>query len=203
MTNLCQQLIDAVKGGSVEDVERLLEQGADVHCTDGEYGLPPIHRIGDKPSVAVTQLLISHGADFNAMQPEGSPLMMCAYCGYLALAKVLLENGAEVDLAVPEGGETALHMAAVTGKLDLAKLLVGAGADVNRVTNSDRVTSMFRDRLWGETPLHLAAKCGRPAMVEYLLEAGADKNVETSQGKTSLDYARESKKADQTVPLLS
>ena len=130
MTNICQQLIDAVKSGSVEEVERLLEQGADVHCTDGEYGLPPIHRIGDKPSVPVVQLLLSHGADVNAMQSEGSPLMMCAYCGYLELAKVLLKNGAEVDLAVPEGGETALHMASVTGMLEVARLLVEAGADV-------------------------------------------------------------------------
>ena len=137
------------------------------------------------------------------MQAEGSPLMMCAYCGFTELAQVLLENGAEVDLAVPEGGETALHMASVTGKLEVAKLLVEAGADVNRVTNSDRVTSMFRDRLWGETPLHLAAKSGRAAMIEYLLKAGADKNMETTQKKTPLDYASQSKKVDEVEHLLS
>ena len=203
MTNTCQQLIDAVKRGSVDDVNRLLEEGADVNCTDGKFGLPPIHWIGDKPSVPVVQLLISHGADVNAYHSEGSPLMMCAYCGLAELAQVLLENGAEVDFALPEGGETALHMASVTGKLDVARLLVEAGADVNRGTNSDRATQMFQDRLWGETPLHLAAKSGHAAMVEYLLSAGADKNVKTTQERTPLDYARESEKAGQVVDLLS
>lgn len=203
MTNLCQQLIDAVKLGSAEDVERLIEQGADVNCTDGEHGLPPILRIGNKPSVPVARLLLAHGADVNAMQSEGSPLMMCAYCGLTELAKLLLEHGAEVDLAVPEGGETALHMASVTGQLEVAKLLVESGANINQVTNSDRTTEMFRGRLWGETPLHLAAKSGRASIVEYLLKMGADKNIQTTQNKTPLDYARESEKADQVLPLLS
>ena len=51
--------------------------------------------------------------------------------GHLAVAKVLLANGAEVDKRTLQGGLTALHIAAYRGHLDLVEFLIKNGADPN------------------------------------------------------------------------
>jgi ankyrin repeat protein len=50
----------------------------------------------------------------------------------LTLIQLFLEAGANANLAMPHGGETALHMAAVTGRTAAARMLLDAGADPNR-----------------------------------------------------------------------
>ena len=51
---------------------------------------------------------------------------------YVDVAKVLLQNGADVN-AVECNKQTALHIAAEYGHVDVAKVLLQNGADVNAV----------------------------------------------------------------------
>lgn len=47
------------------------------------------------------------------------------------LVKLLVENGADVNIPNTKAGETALHYAVRLGRRDLIKILLLAGADVN------------------------------------------------------------------------
>ena len=55
--------------------------------------------------------------------------------GMLRPSPYLLDAGAEIDHAMPRGGETALHHAADNDQTDALRLLIQRGADVNHQLN--------------------------------------------------------------------
>jgi uncharacterized protein len=84
---------------------------------------------------AVEELLERH-ADPNAWA-SGSlrvqPLHSAIAAGHEAVARLLVDHGADVD-AAQDGGISPLHEAAANGLDDLAELLVRRGADRNALT---------------------------------------------------------------------
>lgn len=97
--------------------------------------------------------------------------------GYCACAKLLLDHGADVRVAVGAARSTPLHLAAEDGNSDCVRLLLDAGADPN-------VASRRR-----QTPLHLAALAQSSSTLELLLQRGADSNSEDEDGRTPLHAA--------------
>jgi len=93
-----------------------------------------------------------------------------------AQVRALIENGADVNAAQPDGA-TALHWAAYHGDTALARLLLEAGADVSAANRN------------GSTALWLAASHGDAAMVETLLDGGANANEELPLGRRPLMLA--------------
>ncbi len=93
----------------------------------------------------------------------GAPLNMAAAHGHTAVAKVLLEHGANPDIANADGW-TLLHAAVWHGQTEMAAALVAHGADVNA---TDR---------FGRTPLDAAILQGHHRIAEKLLEAGGRQN---------------------------
>jgi hypothetical protein len=71
----------------------------------------------------------------------------------------------------------------MSGNVDVAKVLLENGADANVTLQS-------------LTLLHAAAFAGYPDIVELLLKHGADPSIRDSDGKTALDFARESNRKD-------
>jgi ankyrin repeat protein len=122
---------------------------------------------------------------------EGSPLMLAAFMGQIEFIQLFLTAGANVNLAMPSGGETALHMAAVANKTAAVEVLFDAGADPNLRVKSGVATSMLDAgaKLWGETPLHFAAAYGDEEMIQAMLRAGADRKALNTHGETPLEYA--------------
>ncbi len=57
-------------------------------------------------------------------------LIHAAICGRAALAKLLIELGADIN-AADYSGKSALHCAAVSGSTEIARLLLDGGASVN------------------------------------------------------------------------
>lgn len=126
-------LYDAVKDGRVDDAERLIELGADVDSIDERYGslimVASLNR--DRRMV---RMLISHGADVNDnTSPAGTALIGSIMTGAIDMAQLLLEAGADPEIA-NEHGETALVFAA-TAHDDretpsrMVQLLLDAGAN--------------------------------------------------------------------------
>ena len=146
----------------------------------------------------------------------GSPLQASAANDHIEIAKILIENGADI-MAMPTG-YTALHSAAVNGHAELVSLLIANGADVN-ARSSYGLTPLASAMFWliepvdrnaikntakvlieeganvnskarnGLTPLHHAAGFGTKEIVQLLLSAGADINAKSDEGDTPLNVA--------------
>ena len=93
-------------------------------------------------------------------------LYYAARSGALERARILIENGADVNVMTSNG--TPLHIAAQNGHARMVKLLLENGADPNAKDKS------------GGTPLHTPAWIGHEDVVAVLIEGGADPNLTTS-----------------------
>jgi ankyrin repeat protein len=83
---------------------------------------------GDLPAVAE---MIKQGIDPNLHEDEGlgrTALMKACRHGHIAMARLLLQNGARPD-EPDASGDTALAYAACNGYREIAKLLLDHGAD--------------------------------------------------------------------------
>jgi ankyrin repeat protein len=125
-----------------------------------------------------------------ATPPFEAPVADAAQADDVAQVRSLLQEGADVNAAQPDG-LTALHWAALNNNVEIIELLAYAGATMKPHT-----------RVGGYTPLHLAARSGNTAAVAALLDAGSDANVWTATGVTALHFAAEADDAE-AVRLLS
>eukprot|EP01036_Dinobryon_divergens_P031344 gene31343-40725_t len=109
-----QKLIEAARTGRVDEIEALLDQGANIQCED-QYGLPAIFEAASFGHHATVALLLDSGEDIQAKDEIlWTALHRAAKNGYHATVKLLLERGADIQ-AKDNFGFTALHEAASSG----------------------------------------------------------------------------------------
>ena len=135
--------------------------------------------------------LVTAGADVNDMAAVGtSALVVAAHSGHTALARFLLEHGADPNAA--EAGYSALHAATLRGDETLAAALLARGADPNapvvrgsqgRRNSPDYV---LEHDVVGASAFWLAAHFGEPGIMRALADSGADPQVVVADGKTPL-----------------
>jgi len=123
-----------------------------------------------------------------------TPLWCAAVSGKLAVVKVLLRHGADVN-SVSDSGSTPVRSACyivrpgvTTSHMEIIRALVEAGADI-------------------QMPNHFGGTClinsvQSPELVDYLIKHGADVNAEDVQHKTALHYAVQEHRLDTTKVLL-
>ena len=184
-------LFAAAQAGDLAKAEIAIAQGANVNSANPYHVTPLLEAVG-QGHVEMARYLVNQGAQIDYLgMSEGSPLMLVAFMGQVEFIRLFLAAGANVNLALPAGGETALHMAAVANQSAAASALLDAGADPNLHVSSGMATSMFDGgaKLWGETALHFAAAYGDEEMNQTMLRAGADRQARNTHGETPLEYA--------------
>ena len=121
-------LYRAVWTGDVEEVRKLVVQGADVNAID-EDGDPLLREAVWRGHVEVVQALINAGADVDARDSEGDPILSEAvWRGHTEIARILVDAGADVS-ARRADGESLLYVARWRGHTEIEELLVEAGAE--------------------------------------------------------------------------
>lgn len=90
------------------------------------------------------------------------------------IVELLIQAGADVNIACGGREETPLHLAADSGDAASVKLLLAAGARVNA------------RNFQGSTPLYVAADSSSPEVVALLLKAGAEVDARGVGGNTPL-----------------
>ena len=150
---------------------------------------------GANPNVRLKAPLIErvHNNGDPALGEGATPLMRAAKKGDVAVMRVLLEHGADVNAAMRNGG-TALMFVSGRGGLgrfgvfdprratelefiEGAKLCLQHGAAVNAVDES------------GQTAMHSAAVQRGDAFIDFLADHGASLDVKDNQGRLPLDLA--------------
>lgn len=120
----------AIKAGSPEIVELLLEHGADTKVNDLNGYYPACLALEQPNNVAIVKLLLKHGADVKASYVgcEGVTLLMEAVKrGLSEVIKIIIEHGA-ID-TVDKNGNTELQIAeqgvksGYSGAIETVKIL--------------------------------------------------------------------------------
>jgi ankyrin repeat protein len=198
---------------AADDAEKtrlLLENGADPNARSDDGRTPLIIAADQYGASPVVKLLLDHGAKPSAKATENgvggvSPLAAAARAGDEATMRLLIEHGASVKDAGPQGLYLALHsncgvcrdlmiQSADRNFLSVAmlmnspprgdaldvKMLLDRGADAN-ATDRD-----------GHTILMLAASSDALPIdgIRTLLDRGADIHAKAAQGETALDFAK-------------
>ncbi|KAI1124132.1 ankyrin repeat-containing domain protein [Nemania abortiva] len=169
----------------------LLERGADPNVRNDYPGFTTLVSATLGENIDMCRLLLSHGTQVNGYN-ECRPLVRAlqSYRGNLELVKLLVDHGADVNLA--QVRDTPLGIAAQKGHRDVVEFLVKKDADVNATSAGwtplyhsvrERHADIARllmaagancrhegSRRW--TPLHLA--WGHPECLKVLLDGGAD-----------------------------
>lgn len=171
----------AIKRDEPRSISALLARGFDAN-TMGPNGQQGLIEALTEPSLAAAQVLLDWPkTDVNALNRSGeSPLMIAAIKGHEAMAKKLIDRGADVN----KTGWTPLHYAASAGQLPIIRLLLENHAYID--AESPNKT----------TPLMMAAMYGTAASVKLLIEEGADPQLKNEQGLTAIEFAQRANRDD-------
>jgi ankyrin repeat protein len=155
-------IVEAAAVGDLARVRELVTVNRELAQTYSSDGFPVVALAATFGHIEVVTLLLSHGADINAVATNGS--------GYTALtgaisqrkseiALLLLANGARADHRYGPGW-SPLHHAAMDGDLEVATMLLNHGAELN-ARNED-----------GNTPLSLALDKQKTQVAQMLQAKG-------------------------------
>jgi uncharacterized protein len=193
-------LLSAARTGSAAVIDALVQAGAKIDARENFYGETPLIWAAAEDHADAVRTLLRHGADPNIRSSpqtfekrregqnllslgEWTPLFYTARQNALESGKALIDGGAAVNLADPDGA-TALVIAILNAHYEFAAMLIDAGADPNVVDTSGM------GALYAAVDMHrLAVGHGRPNpkpvglltsvdIVKKLLEHGANPNAE-------------------------
>jgi ankyrin repeat protein len=200
-----EQLLEAIRGGDANEVTKLVERHPAL-VGERQSGISAVLLAVYSGHPEIAQIFLDHGATLdvfeasavgvvdrlrellvedpsrvNAFAHDGfTPLGLAAFFRHPEAVRLLLANGADVNIASRNTQRVApLHSAVAGGSAEIVRDLLGHGADVHA-----------RQDL-GFTPLHGAAADGNEEMIRMLLAHGSDRAARTDAGKTAADIARE------------
>jgi len=155
--------------------------------------------------------LIEGGADVNTTDLQGRPILgMTVYFGHYDVCKLLIDNGADINVKNAQCGIPALNMAAREGYKEICELLIAHGALVNMLDDhgstaliaatasgdnfvkicelllEKRAAVNIQEDMRGENALMQAAASGNDAVCKLLLAQGALIHQEDNTGWTAL-----------------
>jgi uncharacterized protein len=110
--------------GHSEIVHLLLQKGANINLASANaVRVTPLHSAVAAQQPEITEILLQHGAEVEAQQPQGfTPLHQAAHAGHLQLVELLLRYGASCN-TISKDGHTPLDMAQEKGWADVAAIL--------------------------------------------------------------------------------
>jgi ankyrin repeat protein len=155
VTNLLLKYIDEISlfeasaVGKFDVVAHLLYSHPDAVDMYADDGFTPLGLACFFGQFEIARYLVLKGADVNLPSNNGFhvfPLHSAAAGNYTDIARMLIENGAQVNVK-QQAGATPLHSAAQNGNLELLILLLENGAETNtRMEGGKLPTDLARDK---------------------------------------------------------
>lgn len=165
--------------------------------------------------VSGVKKMLSRGIDPNALDDQGSPLLVLAAREKSNDVALILMADKRTDIEKQDtAGENAMMMAAIMKDDDLVKALIAKGAQVNKkgwtplhyaasVGDDDIVKILLDNSAYidaaspnGTTPMMMAARAGHASTINLLASQGADPTLKNQIGMSALDFAKHYKEPD-------
>jgi len=145
----------AAKGGRVQEVNSLLDMGANVNWSQGELLRSSRSHEGQGDE---DQIKLKNTNNPSSQDLDDSPLLAAARAGHTDVVNILLAHGADSKRRT-DNGNTALHLAAAGGHEEMCNLLIRSDG------GSDPITDVNES---GHTPFDVAVECGFPALAKKM-----------------------------------
>ena len=129
-----------VKNGNLEDLSTILTGDTDINDRFGARERTLLSYAIENRQFEITGYLLSRGADIEQLDGTKTPLMFAARYGDVDFAKLLLDNGADVN-SINNDRNTAFHYAAKYNNFEVLKVLYESGAKIN-IPNNDQWTAL-------------------------------------------------------------
>ncbi len=181
-------IYDAAALGDLPLLIKLLDADPELVHARTAAGETPLHYAAARQRAAVVELLLSRGAEANAVDDRGlTPLHLVATSSDSKLITAVLAGGADVN-AQDRLGETPLHVAARRLNEQAMRALLAAGADVNAQNRR------------GQTALHVLGAAARTPeqiarlyhpLATLLIEGGADPDLRDQNNIPALHEPRD------------
>jgi len=190
---MSDKVLNQILAGRTDLVFEYLAAGHPATSTDSQ-GVSLLKWCAYYGDVSALRFLLANGESIQSLG-DNLDLNGAAFHGHWRLCQFLIDQGADVNMPLPDTGETPLHAALCTANRlahDLVlKVLLSGGANPNWATKPGVETGGFmRDcRTQGETPLHRAAAFGTEETINLLLAAGARVEAWDRSGDTPLSWA--------------
>ena len=130
----------------------LLDAGANLQARTSGPHWSPLHLACSSGHSRTVRLLLERGADHSDLTADGWTSLLLLGSGatanqHVKVAALLLDYGANADVADPVDMETPLHKACRNGQEELATLLLERGAAI--VLDKEGVTPLSHALAWG------------------------------------------------------
>jgi ankyrin repeat protein len=170
--------------------------------------------------VSAVRKLLSKGIDPNAVDNQGTPLLVIAAREKSNQVALLLMQDKRTDIEkLDPAGENAMMLAAIAQDPPLVRALIDKGAEVNKKgwaplhyaasTGNDEIVKMLLEASAyidaaspnGTTPLMMAARGGFVSTITLLVDQGADPTLKNQLGLTAADFAKRYNETDAIATL--
>ena len=193
-------LLNATLNGDLDTVKQSIRDGVNLNCKD-DFGRGPL--LSFYPEII--QLLIEHGANPNNQFNENGHTVLSGLCyantvfkskntNQLDCVKILVENGANIEVGYVPSNETPLHHATAPMGIEnigVIKYLLENKANPNSKTIPNIGSHNFYEgaQTKGESPLHRAAAFCTIETIDLLLSFGANRETLDINGEKPLSWA--------------
>ena len=158
--------------------ELVLNYGKDINQT-GEEDIGGLYQAIKHNNIKAVKFFIENNANVEiAAFDRKTPLIIAVGNSYLETAKILIENGANINNTNGDSwADTPLMTASRLGLDNVVRILLSRNADINAVDMN------------GNTALHTAALNSQLSVIKLLLEKNPNLDIQNKVGNTALHLA--------------
>jgi len=129
-----------IENGNLEALSSILTGDTDINRRFGKNERTLLTYAIENRQIEITRYLLRKGADIEQQDGTKTPLMFAARYANVDFAKLLIENGADIN-SINHERNTAFHYAAKYNNFDVLKFLYENGAKIN-IPNKDQWTAL-------------------------------------------------------------
>ncbi|TYA92243.1 ankyrin repeat domain-containing protein [Seonamhaeicola marinus] len=137
LVNSQNNVFDVCRKGTLDQIEKIYSEDPDAINRLNPAGYSPLILACYHGNFNVVRFLIDKVDNINGTSEDGTPLMAAVVKQNLSISKILIEKGANPNIA-DINGTTALHYAVQFKNVKISELLINNGADYTLKDNNGK-----------------------------------------------------------------